>query len=165
MMFLILTMTPVFSEAFGHSMFNSAESTLGGYRVQVATLPEFPQIGETSQILFRVTDIDFEEVDRFTLGARFFYNDQQIDAIPPKSYDGGHVELDYVWENSGNHIVRVDLYDMDRTSGVLTYTFNMGTQNPFGYIFIISIAIGALALGIVVTYIYFPEKLKFKSRF
>ncbi len=164
-MFLILTMGPVFSEAFGHSMFNSAESTLGGYRVQVATLPEFPQIGETSQILFRVTDIDFEEVDRFTLGARFFFNDQQIDAIPPKSYDGGHVELDYVWENSGNHIVRVDLYDMDRTSGVLTYTFNMGTQNPFGYIFIISIAIGALMLGVVVTYIYFPEKLKFKSRF
>ncbi len=165
MIFLIIIMVTVFSEAYGHSMFNSAESTLGGYRVQVATLPEFPQIGETSQILFRVTDIDFEEVDRFTLGARFFYNDQQIDAIPPKSYDGGHVELDYVWENSGNHIVRVDLYDMDRTSGVLTYTFNMGTQNPFGYIFIISITIGALALGIVVTYIYFPEKLKFKSRF
>ena len=165
MMFLIITFVPIFSEAYGHSMFNSAESTLGGYRVQVATLPEFPQIGETSQILFRVTDIDFEEVDRFTLGARFFYNDQQIDAIPAKSYDGGHVELDYVWENAGNHIVRVDLYDMDGTLEVLTYTFNMGTQNPFGYIFIIAITIGALALGIVVTYIYFPEKLKFKSRF
>jgi hypothetical protein len=162
--FLIMAMVPIFSEAYGHSMFNSAESTLGGYRVQVATLPEFPQIGETSQILFRVTDIDFEEVDRFTLGARFFYNDQQIDTIPIKSYQGGHVELDYIWKNSGNHIVRVDLYDMDGTSGVLTYTFNMGTQNPFGYIFIVSIAIGALMLGVVVTYIYFPEKLKFKSR-
>ncbi len=162
--FLIMAMVPIFSEAYGHSMFNSAESTLGGYRVQVATLPEFPQIGETSQILFRVTDIDFEEVDRFTLGARFFYNGQQIDTIPVKSYQGGHVELDYMWKNSGNHIVRVDLYDMDGTSGVLTYTFNMGTQNPFGYIFIVSIAIGAVALGVVVTYIYFPEKLKFKSR-
>ena len=164
MMFLILTMVPVFPEAFGHSMFNSAESTLGGYRVQVATLPEFPQIGETSQIRFRVTDIDFEEVDRFTLGARIFYNGQQIDAISPKSFQGGHVDLDYVWKNSGNHIVRVDLYDMDGTTGVLTYTFNMGTQSPFGYMFIIAITIGALALGIVVTYIYFPEKLKFKSR-
>ena len=164
MMFLILTMVPVFSEAYGHSMFNSAESTLGGYRIQVATLPEFPQIGETSQIRFRVTDIDFIEVDRFTLGARFFYNDQQIDTIPPKSYVGGHAELDYVWENSGNHIVRVDLYDMDGTLEVLTYTFNMGTQSPFGYMFFIAITIGALALGIVVTYIYFPEKLKFKSK-
>jgi len=164
MVILVLTMVPGFSAAYGHSMFNSAESFLGGYRVQVATLPEFPQIGETSQILFRVTDGDFEEVDRFTLGARIFYNDQQIDAIPPESYEGGHVELDYTWQNSGNHLVRVDLYDMDGTSGILTYTFNMGTQSPFGYIFIIAITIGALSLGVVVTYIYFPERLKFKSK-
>ena len=163
MIFLILTAIPVFSEAFGHSMFNSAESTFGGYRVQVATLPEFPEIGEKSQILFRVTDVDFEEVERFTLGARIFYNGQQIDAIPPKSYEGAHVEMDHVWENSGNHIVRVDLYDMEGTSKVLTYTFNMGTQSPFGYIFFIAIIIGALTLGVVVTYIYFPEKLKFKT--
>ena len=163
-LFLVLTMVPTFSEAYGHSMFNSAESFLGGYRVQVATLPEFPQIGETSQILFRVTDGDFEEVDRFTLGVRIFYNDQQIDAIPPESYSGGHIELDYVWQNSGNHLVRVDLYDMDGTSGVLTHTFNMGTQSPFGYIFIIAITMGALSLGVVVTYIYFPERLKFKSK-
>jgi len=162
--FLFLMITPIFSEAYGHSMFNSAESTIGGYRVQVATLPEFPEIGETSQILFRVTDVDFEEVDRFTLGARIFYNGQQIDAIPPKSYEGAHVEMDHVWENSGNHIVRIDLYDMEGTSGVLTYTFNMGTQNPFGYIFFIAITIGALMLGIVVAYIYFPEILKFKIR-
>ena len=161
--FLALATVPVFSEAFGHSMFNSAESTIGGYRVQVATLPEFPEIGETSQILFRVTDVDFEEVDRFTLGARIFYNGQQIDAIPPKSYEGAHVEMDYVWQNSGNHIVRVDLYDMGGSSGILTYTFNMGTQSPFGFIFFIAITIGALTLGIVVTYVYFPEKLKFKS--
>ena len=73
LIFLALIMVPVFSDVYGHSMFNSAESTLGGYRVQVATLPEFPEIGETSQILFRVSDIDFVEVDRFTLGARIFY--------------------------------------------------------------------------------------------
>ena len=130
-----------FSDAYGHSMFNSAESFLGGYRVQVATLPEFPQIGEPSTILFRVTDGDFEEVDRFTLGVRFFYNDQQIDAIAPESYEGGHVDKEYVWERSGNHIVRVDLYDMEGSPGVLTYTFNMGTQSPFGQIFFISIII------------------------
>ena len=164
MIFLVVLLVPIFSDAHAHSMFNSAESFLGGYRVQVATLPEFPQIGEVSQILFRVTDEDFEEVERFTLGARIFYNGQQIDAIPPKSYQGGHVELDYVWKNSGNHIVRVDLYDMNGGSGILTYTFNMGTQSPFGYIFIIAITIGALSLGIVVTYIYFPERLKFKFK-
>ena len=163
LLFLALVLTPTASNAFAHSMFNSAESFLGGYRVQVATLPEFPQIGEPSTILVRVTDSDFVEVDGFTLGIRFFYNEQQIDAIPPKSYQGAHVDYDYVWERSGNHIVRVDLYDMEGSSGVLTYTFNMGTQSPFGQIFFVAIIIGALTLLGVIIYIYFPRKLKQKS--
>jgi hypothetical protein len=145
-------------------MFNSAEETLGGYRVQVATLPEFPQIEEKSQILFRVGDIDFKEVDHFTMGIRFFYNDQQVDAIEPQLHQGGHYELDYVWKNSGNHVVRIDLYDMGGKPGILTYTFNMGTQSPFGYIFIIAITVGAISLGAVVTYIYLPKILRFKVK-
>ena len=69
-------------------------------------LPEFPQIDEPSQLLVRVTDTDLKEVDRFTMGIRFFYNDQQIDAIQPQSTEGGHWDYDYVWKNSGNHIVK-----------------------------------------------------------
>ena len=45
--------------AYGHSLFNSAEKFYGGYRVQVATTPEFPQINEPSQFLDRVTDENF----------------------------------------------------------------------------------------------------------
>jgi hypothetical protein len=160
---LLLTSIPILSEANAHSMFNSAEEFVGGYRVQVATLPEFPQIGEKSQILFRVGDINFNEVDRFTMGVRFFYNDQQIDAIAPESHEGGRYDLDYVWKNSGNHVVRVDLYDMGGKPGILTYTFNMSTQSPFGYIFIIAITTGALTLGVIVVYIYLT-KLQVKSK-
>lgn len=160
---IALTLSAFTSDAYAHSLFNSAESFLGGYRVQVATLPEFPQIDETSQILVRVTDVDFNEVDRFTMGMRFFYNDQQIDAIPPKSFEGGHWNFDYVWKNSGNHIVKIDLYDMNGESGILTYTFNMGTQSPFGYIFIISIAIGAIMFAVVVSYVYLPKRFRSRS--
>ncbi len=150
----------VFDAAYAHSMFNSAEKFYGGYRVQVATAPEFPQINEPSQFLLRVTDTDFEEVDRFTMGIRVFYNDQQIDAIPPTSIEGGHWDFDYVWRNSGNHIVLIDLYDMEENEGVLTYTFNMGTQSPFGFIFIAAITVGALSLTGVVAYIYLSKFLK-----
>ncbi len=66
------------TDAYGHSLFNSAEETLGDYRVQIATQPEFPQIGERSQVLIRVTDQDGNEVDRFMMGNRIFYNDEQI---------------------------------------------------------------------------------------
>lgn len=164
MLIIISTMIPLFSNAHAHSMFNSAEEFMGGYRVQVATLPEFPQIGEKSQILFRIGDSQFNEVDQFTMGIRFFYNDQQIDAINPELHKGGHYELDYVWEKPGNHIVKVDLYDMGGKPGILTYTFNMSTQSPFGYIFIIAITIGAISLGVVVTYIYLPKISFFKVK-
>lgn len=164
MFVLVFSMIPLFSDAYAHSMFNSAEEFLGGYRVQVATLPEFPQIGEKSQILFRVGDSEFNEVDHFTMGVRFFYNDQQVDAISPELHKGGNYNLDYVWKTPGNHVVKVDLYDMGGKPGILTYTFNMGTQSPFGYVFIIAITVGAITLGIVVVYIYLPKILHFKVK-
>jgi len=156
---LLLSTIPVFHDADAHSMFNSSEKFYGGYRVQVATTPEFPQINEPSQFLVRVTDSDFEEVDRFTMGIRIFFNNQQVDAIPPKSIEGAHWDIDYVWKSQGNHIVKVDLYDMSE-KGILTYTFNMGTQSPFGIIFFSAIVVGALVFVGMMVYIYLPKFFK-----
>ena len=157
---LLFSSIILFDDAYAHSMFNSAEQSYGGYRVQVATAPEFPQIDEPSQFLVKVTQgLDYEDVDRFTMGIRIFYNDQQIDAIPPTSIEGAHWDFDYVWKNIGNHIVKVDLYDMSE-KGVLTYTFNMGTQSPFGVIFIASITVGALVFTGMMLYVYLPKILK-----
>lgn len=159
---VILLFSPIilFDDAYAHSMFNSAEQFYGGYRVQVATSPEFPQIDEPSQFLVRVTEgFDYKEVDRFTMGIRIFYNDQQVDAIPPTSVEGSHWDFDYVWKNVGNHVVLIDLYNVGE-KGILTYTFNMGTQSPFGMIFIGAIITGAfIFLGLMI-YIYLPQFLK-----
>ena len=158
---LILSLYSGFDSVYAHSMFNSAEQSYGGYRVQVATAPEFPQIDEPSQFLIKVTKgFDYEDVEDFTMGIRVYYNDQQVDAIPPTSVEGTHWDFDYVWKNVGNHVVRVDLYDMEGTSGVLTYTFNMGTQSPFGILFIAAITTGALVFLGVMLYIYLPNILK-----
>ncbi len=157
---LVLSGSAGFESASAHSMFNSAEKFYGGYRVQVATAPEFPQIGEPSQFLIRVTDENFEEVDKFTMGIRIFYNNQQVNAIPPTAIDSGHWDFDFVWKNVGNHIVKIDLYDMGESDGILTYTFNMGTQSPFGFIFIGAIITGALVFTGVVAYIYLPGLFK-----
>ncbi len=158
---LLLSSSSVFVDAYAHSMFNSAEKFEAGYRVQVATLPEFPQIGEPSTFLVRVTEgFDYNEVDRFTMGIRVFYNDQQIDTIPVTHIEGSHWDIDYVWKNSGNHIVEVDLYNIGEHQGITTFKFNMGTQNPFGYIFFAAITIGASFLAVVAGYIYLPKKFK-----
>ncbi|WP_316506612.1 hypothetical protein [Nitrosopumilus sp.] len=157
---LLFSYSPILNEAYGHSMFNSAEKFYGGYRVQVATAPEFPQVNEPSQFLVRVTDADFEEVDRFRMGMRISFHDQRVDTIPPTSIEGGHWDFDYTWRNQGNHIVQVDLYDMGEKQGILTYTFNMGTQSPFGYIFFIAITVGALCFAGIMGYIYLPKIFK-----
>jgi len=86
----------VFDDVYAHSFFNSAEKFEAGYRVQVATTPEFPQIGEPSQFKVKVTKgFDYEEVDKFTMGIRVYYNDQLIDTIPPKSIEGSHWDIIY----------------------------------------------------------------------
>ncbi len=157
---LLLSSISVF-DASAHSMFNSSEKFEAGYRVQVATLPEFPEIGGPSTFLVRVTEgFDYNEVDGFTMGIRIFHNEQQIDTIPVTHIEGSHWDIDYVWKHAGNHIVKVDLYNIGENQGITTYTFNMGTQNPFGYIFFISITIGAMCLAAVTGYIYLPKKFK-----
>ena len=161
LIFILLFSSISVFDVNAHSMFNSGEKFEAGFRVQVATLPEFPEIGEPSIFLVRVTEgFDYEEVDRFRMGIKIYYNEELVDTIPPKSIEGAHWDLDYVWKNSGNHIVKVDLYDIGENQVVVTYTFNMGTQNPFGYIFFIAITIGALFLAITIGYVYFTKKFK-----
>lgn len=158
---LLFSSITIFDNAYGHSMFNSAEKFESGYRVQVATAPEFPQIGEPSQFRVKVTEgFDYEDVDRFTMGMRIFFNEQLVDTIPPTSIEGSHWDFDYVWRTQGNHIVEIYLYDMGENSEMITYKFNMGTQSPFGYIFFASIIVGALSLTGVVVYIYLPQVFK-----
>jgi hypothetical protein len=103
---------------------------------------------------------DYEDVERFTMGIRIYYNEELVDTIPVTHIEGSHWDIDYVWRNPGNHIVKVDLYNIGENQRITTYTFNMGTQNPFGIIFILSITIGALCLAAVVGYIYYPRILK-----
>lgn len=161
--FLIFFAIIIFPSANAHSLFNSSEQILGDFRIQIATLPEFPQIGEESQLLFRVTDLDYNEVDRFTMGVRIFFNEEQIDAIRPQTHDTHHWETEFTFQESGNHIFRVDLYDAAKDGGVLTYVFNMSTQSPFGYIFFASLIAGGMILGGVICFIYIPKIIKSRS--
>ena len=163
--FCIFSGFPIISDAQAHSLFNSSEETLGEYRVQIATLPEFPQIGEKSQVLIRVTDTDYNEVERFTMGMRIFFNEEQIDAVRPQSITGAHFTTDFVFYDSGNHIFRVDLYDAADDGETLTFTFNISTQSPFGYIFISAIAAGGLIFAGVMCIICIPKMIKRRSKF
>ena len=163
LMLLIFPSIGFFMDAEAHPLFNSSEEWIGDHRVQISTQPEIPAVGEKIQVLLRVVDADFEELDRFLLGIRIFYHENQIGAIQPTVYENGHLEMDYVFEESGNHIFKVDLYDVAQDGGVLTYVFNISAQSPFGYIFIGAITCGGIMGGVIFGYIYF-SKLRSKLR-
>jgi len=161
LIFLFFAIMPVINlipEAEAHALFNSGEEWIGDYRVQIATLPEIPAVDEEIQVLFQVVDSDFQELDQFTMGIRVFYNGEQIDAIMPKMYQNGHMEMDYIFEMPGNHIFRVDLYNISQDGRVLTYTFNIGAQNTFGFIFIGAITMGGIMTAIIFIYVYFSRR-------
>ena len=108
--------------------------------------------------------MDYNEVDDFTLGIRIFFNEEQIDAIRPQSVNGAHFSTDFVFMDSGNHIFRVDLYDPMDYGNPLTYTFNISTQSPFGYIFIGAIAAGGLIFVGVMGLVFIPKIIKRNSK-
>lgn len=155
-----LAISPIYASA--HSLFNSSEEKIGNHRVQIATLPEIPTVNEKSQILFRVLDDNENEVERFRMGTRIYYNDVLVDTFPVQYHEKGHWETDYVFTHPGIHIFRVDLYDVSE-NGVLTYTFNVSTLNPFGYIFYyIVIAGGIGGSGLIIWSLLSRRKIKSK---
>ena len=161
LIFLFFAIMPVINlipEAEAHALFNSGEEWIGDYRVQIATLPEIPAVDEEIQVLFQVVDGDFQELDQFTMGIRVFYDGEQIDAVMPKMYQNGHMEMDYIFEMSGNHVFRVDLYDISDDGLPLTYTFNISSQNVFGFIFIGAVTMGGIMTAIIFIYVYWSKR-------
>ena len=156
--FIIIPTIILIPDVDAHPLFNSSEAWIGDHRVQISTLPEIVGVGEEVQVLIRVTDADLEELDQFEMGIRIFYGGEQIDAVMPKIYQSGHTEMDYVFEMSGNHIFRVDLYNISQDGRVLTYTFNIGAQNTFGFIFISAITTGGIMTAVIFVYVYFSKR-------
>ena len=163
MVFFGFLITPIY-DASAHQLFNSAEERIGNYKVQIATLPEIPTVHEKSQILFRVLDSDGDEVDKFRMGIRIYYNDLLVDTLPPQYHDNGHWETDYVFHEPGNHIFRVDLYDVAENGSVLTYTFNISTLYPFGYIFYYTVISGGIASIGIIIWIILSKKKKARAK-
>lgn len=147
--------------ASAHSLFNSSEEKIGAYRVQIATLPEIPTVDGKSQILFRVLNEDEKEVEKFRMGARIYYNDVLVDTFPVQYHENGHWETDYVFTHLGIHIFRVDLYDIAENGGIITYTFNVSTLNPFGYIFYYVVIAGGIGgIGLIIWSVLSRKKIR-----
>jgi len=65
--FVIIPTINLIPGAEAHPLFNSGEEWIGEHRIQIATLPEIPAVNEEIQVLFRVVDADFQELEKITM--------------------------------------------------------------------------------------------------
>ena len=67
-------------------------------------------------------------------------------------------DRDYIFEMSGNHVFRVDLYDIAADGQPLTYTFNISSQDTFGFVFIGAITMVGMMTAIIFVYVYWSKR-------
>lgn len=138
--------------------FSTDSARIGNYVVQVHTTPAVPEVGKYTKIHFLVLDENEKPVDNFRMGLEIYYNDNTVRSFPPSDHSLGKFDLDYVFQESGNHVIRAYLFDLKK-GGVLSYTFNVGVLNFYNNVFTYLIISGLVgAAGILIAIIIFQRK-------
>lgn len=137
---------------------NAESEVIGNYQVVITTNPLTPIVNQTTHMEFKVYNYNqgaysdksnYAEtgVNHFIMGIRVFYNDDLVDEIHPQLHKGNSWDMDYTFHRSGNHVLKIDLYDADRNNQVITYIFNMPVNTIFGPIFEYILIAAAIALA------------------
>lgn len=148
---------------------NSQSQVIGNYEVVVTTDPVSPAINKITHIQFKVYNynqgssydkLNYAEiaVNHFTMGVRIYHNDELVHEISPQYHDGSSWSTDYVFTESGNHVLKIDLYGFDKDNKVVTYLFNIPVTTEFGPIFQYLLVAAAAAFAIILIWIKITMK-------
>lgn len=141
--------------------FSSNSLKIGNYEVQVSTNPTVPDVGKDTKIHFLVLDQDGNQVNKFRMSLKIYFNDQLEQTFQAADYPGTW-DAEYIFQESGNHVLRADLFDL-KTGNVNSYAFNITVLNLYESIFVILIIAGvAGAVGIIMAIIIYQRKTKSK---
>lgn len=144
--------------------FSTDSVRIGDYEIKIGTTPAIPEVGKDTTIHFQVLDKYGKDLDKFRMGLQIYYNDNLVKSFPPSDHNSGKWDFDYVFEKSGNHIIRVDLFDL-KNGGVLSNAFNVTVLNFYGVMFSSLIIAGiAGAVGILIAIVVFQRILKAKNK-
>lgn len=144
--------------------FSSDAAKVGNYEVQVSTTPSVPDVGKDTKIHFKVLDQAGTPVDNVRMGIKVYHDEDLTKEFPPTNYPG-QWDMDYVFEEPGNHVFQVDLFDSN-TGKVDTYEFNITTLSLYTSIFIVLVIAGVGgAAGIVIAIILFTKKTRPNFRY
>lgn len=150
---------------------NSESEVIGNYQVVVTTNPITPMVNQTTQIEFKVFNYNqgyygqksnYAEigVNHFTMGVRVFHNDELVHEFVPQFHQGNAWKVDYVFHESGNHVLKADLYDIDKNNHLVTYIFNIPVTTIFGPIFEYILIAASIALAVTLVWVKIIMKKK-----
>ncbi len=167
---VLLVIAPMIHYASAHQNLNSGDEAIGNYEIQVATDPEIPAANQPFKLSFRVLnyqsasnllnsfDTKVSEVSHFRMGVRIYYNDELVDTIPVQDIKGGEWSTTYIFHESGNHVMYVDLYDVGPGGKPLTFDFNISVLNIFGPIFQYIISAGGMSCFVIIGWIMITRR-------
>lgn len=148
-----------------HPPFSSDSVNIGDNEIQIETTPPVPEIGKDTIIHFRVFDKNGDPVDMFRMALQIYYNNDLIRSFPPSNHVSGSWDLDYVFEESGNHVIRIDFYDL-KAGGITSHAFNVSVLNFYNNIFYYLIISGIGGAGSIILILYIIQRRgKPKRRF
>ncbi|MDE1765656.1 MAG: hypothetical protein KGI27_05170 [Thaumarchaeota archaeon] len=142
----------------------SDSEAIGNYEVVLITDPYTPNVNQTTHIQLKV--FNYNEgpygsksnyasigVNHFLMGAKIYYNDNLVYEIPEALHEGNSWSFDYVFRESGNHVLKVNLYDVAENDPLETYVFNVPVLTGFGFIFSYLIIAACVAVASVLIWI------------
>jgi hypothetical protein len=93
------------------------------------------------------------------MGIQIYHNDDLEFSLPPADHSSGRYDLDYTFKESGNHVIRVDLFDL-RSGEILSHAFNVGILNLYMNVFTYLVIAGLSGeAGIIIAIIIFQKKI------
>jgi hypothetical protein len=144
---------------------NSDSEVIGNYEVIVTTDPIIPEVDQVTHIQFKVFNynqgpyrdnkLNYAEmgVNHFTMGVRVYHNDILVHEFLPQYHDGSSWSTDYAFTQSGNHVLRVDLYNFDKNNDLKTYVFNVPVSTKFGPVFQYILVAAVIAFAIILIWV------------
>lgn len=144
--------------------FSSDAAKVGNYEVQVSTTPSVPDVGKDTVIHFLVLDQNGNQVDKVRMGLKIYYNDDLMKEFPAADHPGAW-DVDYTFQEPGNHVFNVDLFDSN-TGSVYSYMFNITTLSLYSSMFIVLVIAGVGgAVGIVIAILIFGKQPRSSFRY
>lgn len=142
--------------------FSTDSIKIGDDEIKLSTTPPIPEVGKETKIHLRILDQNGNIVDSFRMSLQIFHNDELLRSFPTTTYSAGSWDIGYVFQESGNHVIRIDLYNL-KTGGITSNAFNLGVLSFYNTMFsYLTIAGVTGAVGILGAIFIFQRSYKKK---